>query len=83
LNDVFLAGVACDDASDCPGQICCAFEHQAGVFKKWASECTDTCAANQQYQLCRESKECPNGLTCADVIQPQTFPAGYKYCKSP
>ena len=80
LNDFYLAGVDCDDASDCPGKICCAFEHQAGGFTKWASECTATCGANKQFQLCRDSKECPNGLTCADVNQPATVPAGYEYC---
>jgi len=81
LNSFYLAGVDCDEASDCPGKICCAFEHQVGGFTKWASECTATCGANNQFQLCRESKECLNGLTCADVNQPATFPAGYKYCE--
>lgn len=80
LSSFYLAGVECDEASDCPGKLCCAFEHQAGGVTKWASECTATCGANKQFQLCRESKECPNGLTCADVNQPATFPAGYEYC---
>ncbi len=67
----------CDDASDCPGQLCCAQKPPSGAALE--SKCRPACDADGQMIVCRWSDpaSCPPGMACQITAK---LPPEFGYC---
>ncbi len=53
----------CDDAVDCPGQLCCFVNIFASV--RFATLCVDECGpASSEIGVCKDAGDCENGEAC-------------------
>lgn len=57
-----MARLACDDAVDCPGEICCFTSNFASTSA--ATYCDTDCAYMGGDQVCKEAGDCANGEPC-------------------
>jgi hypothetical protein len=56
---------ACDDPSDCPGQVCCLVVRNANVGS--VCETASQCSAEGGTQACLGTNDCPSGQSCCGV----------------